>query len=132
MPSGEPATKSDLQNAVLQIQQQTKAQIEQSEQWMKSQFESVILLIQHMAERMDQRFEELDTRLERRFETIESRLDRIGDSTVYLVSQMGAFNRWADRMDRNQSSLLGTQAAQQKAIDHLAERVSRLEQRNQN
>jgi hypothetical protein len=132
MASQEPVTKADLQDVVLQIQQSTKAQIEQSEQRMKPQIESVVLLVQRVAERVDHRFEELEGWLERRFDGMESRLDRMNDALNYVVNQMGAFNRWADRVDRGYSSQLGTQEAQQKAIDSLNERVTRLERRNQN
>lgn len=121
MASQEPVTKGDLQEVVLQIQQSTEAQVE-----------SVLLLVQQVAERVDHRFEELEGRLERRFETMETRLDRMNDALNYVVNQMGAFNRWADRMDRGYASRLGTQEAQQKAIDNLNERVTRLERGKQN
>lgn len=125
-------TKANLQDVALQIQQMTKSQIRESEQRMKTQFESVILLIQQTADRFDHRFEELEGRFQTRFLAVESRLDRANESMVYALNHIGGFTRWADRRDRAFSSQLGTQEARQKAIDRLNERVSSPEQRNQN
>jgi polyhydroxyalkanoate synthesis regulator phasin len=61
---------------------------------------------------------ELNTRIQ----AIERRLDRIADTTTALT-------RWADRLDGENTALTGTQAAQQRAIDDLARRVSELEKR---
>lgn len=113
-------------------EERTRAQIEASEQRTKAQFESVIVLIQQMTDRFDHRLEEFEGRFEPRFRAVESRLDRSNESIVYAMGQLTAFSRWADRSDRDQSSVLGTQVAQQKAIDDLNLRVTRLEQRNQN
>jgi hypothetical protein len=101
----------------------------------KGDIENVVLLLEQMTERIDHRFEEVDKRfdaVDRRFEVIENRLDRMNDALVYVQGQMAAITRWSDRMDRNHSAQLGTQEAQQRAIDGLAERVTRLEQRQQN
>ena len=98
----------------------------------KGDIENVVNLIQHMGERMDQRFEAVDRRFEavdRRFEAVESRLDRIGDTLAGLLSQMSGMTRWADRLDRDHSAVQATQTAQQHAIDDLAARVARLEGR---
>jgi septal ring factor EnvC (AmiA/AmiB activator) len=101
----------------------------------KADIESVVLLLQQMAERFDHRFEEVDKRfdaVDRRFEAVENRLDRIGDTLAGLQTQMAGMTRWSDRLDRDHSAVLGTQEAQRQAIDSLAERVTRLEQRQQN
>ena len=91
---------------------------------------AVLHILQQMTERMDQRFDDM----ERRFVSVDSRLDRVNDTLASvqtqmgaLTSQMGAMTRWSDRFDREHTSLIQTQAAQQKAIDELAKRLSRLE-----
>jgi len=87
----------------------------------KADIESVVLLLQRMNDRMDHRFE-----------AIENRLDRISDTLVGVQSQMAAVTRWSDRLDRDHGANLGTQAAQRRAMDDLAARVTRLEQRSRN
>jgi len=89
----------------------------------KADVENVIALMHQLVERMDQRFEGI----ERRFDTIDNRLDRITDTLVGVQNQMAAMTRWADRFDRDLSATLATQVVQQRAIDSLVERVSRLE-----
>ena len=84
----------------------------------KSDLENVVTLLQQHFERSDQRFDGIDLRL-----------DRVNDTLVGVQSQMAAMTKWADRFDREHTGLLHTQAAQQRAIDALADRVTRLEQR---
>ena len=104
-------SKADIDDAVTRLRQETK-----------SGFESVLHLIEQLTERFDQRFEGMG-----------SRMDRVSDTVNSIYGQMGALSRWGDRMDRNHLGILGTQAAQQTAIDSLAARVTRLEQeRSQN
>jgi uncharacterized coiled-coil protein SlyX len=90
----------------------------------------ILSLLQQINERMDQRFDELD----RRFGSVDSRLDRVNDTLASvqtqigaLTSQMGAMTKWSDRFDREHTSVIQTQAAQQKAIDALNVRISKLE-----
>ena len=100
----------------------------------KGDIESVLLLIQQLIHQLETKVDRLDKKIEgvdRRFEAVESRLHRLGDTMVHLNSQVTTFTRWAERTDRSQSSILGTEAVQQKAIDNLKERVTRLEQINQ-
>jgi uncharacterized coiled-coil protein SlyX len=90
----------------------------------------VLHLLQQMTERIDQRFDDV----ERRIDSVDSRLDRVNDTLASvqtqmgaLTGQMGAMTRWGDRFDREHTSVMQTQAAQQKAIDELAKRLTRLE-----
>jgi uncharacterized coiled-coil protein SlyX len=91
---------------------------------------ALLNLLNQINERIDQRFDEM----ERRFGSVDSRLDRVNDTLASvqtqmgaLTSQMGAMTRWSDRFDREHTSIMQTQSAQQKAIDDLAKRLSRLE-----
>ena len=98
----------------------------------RADIEDVLALIQQFAERVDQRFEAIGQRFEamdRRFEAIDRRLDRMGESLVGVQTQMVAMTKWSDRFDRDQNATLATQTAQQRAIDELAARVAKLEQR---
>ena len=91
----------------------------------KADIENVLTLLQQHFESIDRRFEAMD----RRFEAIDNRLDRIADTLASVQNQMAAMTRWADRFDRDHNAILQTQSAQQRAIDDLAARVSRLEER---
>jgi chromosome segregation ATPase len=98
----------------------------------KRDIERVMELIVQLLQEVDRRFGEVDRRfaeVDRRFESIERHMDRHGDALVSIQGQMAAVTRWADRLDRDNGSILATQAAQQRAIDELAARVTRLEQR---
>lgn len=106
MPSDAPATKADI--------------------------ESVVLLIQQLAERFDHRFDAIDRQFEgmnRQFEALGKRVDKLGDAMAGMQLQMAAMTRWSERTDRDQLNILSTQTSQQRAIDDLAGRVTRLEQR---
>jgi TolB-like protein len=54
-------------------------------------------------------------------------LDRITDTLAGVQNQMAAMTRWADRFDRDHTAIIQTQSAQQRAIDELAARITRLE-----
>ena len=97
---------------------------------LKNLSENIMMLIQQLADRFDQRFDAVEKRfdlVDKRFEAVENRLDRLSDTLIGVQSQMAAMTRWADRFDREQSATLATQAAQQRAIDDLIARVKRLE-----
>lgn len=89
----------------------------------KADIENVVTLVHQLVDRMDQRFEGL----EHRFDAINNRLDRITDTLVGVQNQMAAMTKWADRFDRDLSATLATQVVQQRAIDSLVDRVSKLE-----
>ena len=94
----------------------------------KADIESVVTLIQHNNENMLTLIQQFAERVDQRFEAIDRRLDRMGESLVFVQSQMGSLTKWADRLDRDQNAALATQTAQQRAIDELAARVTKLEQ----
>lgn len=58
---------------------------------------------------------------------MDRRLDRITETVIAIQGQLAAVTRWSDRVDRDFSPLLATQTAQQRAIDDLAARITRLE-----
>jgi len=66
--------------------------------------ENMLTLIPEFVDRVDQRFEAL----ERRLEGIDRRLDRMGESLVFMQSQMASLTKWADRLDRDQNATLAT------------------------
>ena len=106
-------------------------QINGDEPATKRDIERVIDLIIQLHQELDRRFEAVDHRFEavdRRFEAVERQMDRFGEGLFGIQSQMAAVTKWADRLDRDNHSMIGTQAAQQRAIDELAARVSRLEE----
>jgi hypothetical protein len=58
----------------------------------------------------------------RRTESLERRVDRASDTVAGLSAELAAFNRWANRLDRDNADLRATQIAQQRAVDELAKR----------
>lgn len=89
----------------------------------KRDIERVIELVVQLHQELDRRFADVD----RRLESMERRMDRFGETLFGIQSQMGAVTKWADRLDRDNHNLIATQAAQQRAIDELAVRVTKLE-----
>ena len=63
--------------------------------------------------------------LDRRMDALERRMDRIADTTGSIATELAALTRWANRMDRENLEIIGTQAAQQRAIDDIAKRLPR-------
>jgi archaellum component FlaC len=74
---------------------------------------------------VNRRFDAVD----RRFEAMDNRLDRLGNSVAYVESQMAAFTRWAERLDKQQTTSLDTQRGQQHAVDQLARRITKIEEK---
>jgi septal ring factor EnvC (AmiA/AmiB activator) len=90
---------------------------------LNQRFEAMAELIHQLAERMDERFDKVD----QRFTAVEQRLDRMENRMTAMEFQMAGINRSVDSSDRQFSQVLVTQGAQQKALDDLAARVTRLE-----
>lgn len=100
----------------------------------KEDIDRVVELIIQLHQELDRRFEAVDRRFEavdRRFEAVDRRLDRMNEALASIQAQMAAMTRWGDRLDRDNEALLATQSAQQRAIDDLAARVTKLETRQQ-
>ena len=97
---------------------------------MNRRFDSVAELMSRVVERIDARIDTLEHRMEQRFEALERHVNRIGDQMAGFNQQMAALSRWAEHSDRDATAVLSTQAAQQRAIDDLTARVTKLERRN--
>jgi archaellum component FlaC len=95
---------------------------------LNQRFDSMAELIHQIAERIDEPFAALEGQMNQRFAAIEQRLDRIENRMTAMEFQMAGINRSVDSSDRQFSKILVTQGAQQKAIDDLAARITRLEQ----
>ena len=93
----------------------------------KQDAERVLELVLRLHQDLDRRFADID----RRFEALERRMDRMAETLFAVHSQMGALTKSADRLDKNNQDILSTQVAQQRAIDELAARVTKLESRQQ-
>ena len=72
---------------------------------------------------MARRFEEVD----HRFEGLDRRMERINEGMRAVEIRMAALSRWADNLDRDNTAMNSSQAAQQRAIDQLNARVARIE-----
>lgn len=96
---------------------------------MSRRFDGMAELIAQMNERIDQRFGELDRRIDQRFRGLERRLDRVEERLGSVEFQLVGLNRSEVGRERSISEMAATQTAQQRVIDDLASRVTRLEQR---
>src|ERR1019366_535800 len=85
--------------------------------------EVIIGNISDLREDMNRRFEEVD----RGLQALDRRLERTAESMRGIEVRMSALTKWADTYDRDNASMLSNQAAQQRAIDQLAQRVARIE-----
>ena len=136
-PEQQPATKQDLASAVAEIKTVVEAstaamrgEFEASTAAMRGQFEaSTAALREEFRERLDAAvvsvgadFSELRQEQRLRLEALERRLDRVSDSMAVLSAEIAAFNRWANRLDRDNADLRSTQIAQQRAVDDLVKR----------
>lgn len=75
--------------------------------------------------RIDRRFDQVDQRLE----AAERRLERIENSLAAIQLHTAGMSKSLAEAERIDSRMTATQMAQQQAIDDLARRVAKLEQR---
>jgi chromosome segregation ATPase len=62
-----------------------------------------------------------------RLATVENRLDNFLQTLISMDQRMTALLRQSDRLERDNGTILTTQAVQQTAIDQLAQRLTKLE-----
>jgi ABC-type transporter Mla subunit MlaD len=72
---------------------------------------------------------DLRAELTRRMDKIENQVDNLMSIVLAIDGRMPALTKWLDRIDRDNRTLDGTQAAQQKAIDQLAAQVADIQRR---
>jgi|SRR5580658_634975 hypothetical protein len=83
-------------------------------------------------EHVDLKFDEVYKRLdhiEQRLDLIERRVDRLDSRFSVFEFQMAGIGKALTAGEKFDGELSGTQAAQQRAIDELARRVAKIEQR---
>lgn len=80
---------------------------------------------QTLGERMDRRFDQV----EQRFDTLERRMDRFETTLGMIQLQTAGMSKSLADAERIDSRMTATQMAQQQAIDDLARRVAKIEQR---
>ena len=85
--------------------------------------EAIIGNLSDLRSEINTRFEEVS----RQFAGLERRLERTAETMHSIDLRMGALSKWADTYDRDNGAMLSNQAAQQRAIDQLAQRLTRLE-----
>jgi hypothetical protein len=71
----------------------------------------------------------LQREMNARFDAVERRLDRTENNTNAILMQMAGVSRSLTQAERAESEYAVNSAAQQRAIDQLAARVTKLEQR---
>lgn len=81
---------------------------------------------------MVQRIDGLERSLGLRIDGLERRFDTIASVVLSVDARMGALTRWADTSEKSHAQLTAAQAAQQRAIDQLSQRIAKLEQQKSN
>lgn len=89
----------------------------------------ILKVIEGTTGSLQREMEALERRLDTRLETVERRLDNLIPVVVSLDQRMAAMLRQHDGLLQETGAARATQAAQQRAIDDLSSRVSRLEER---
>jgi len=90
-------------------------------------FNGVAELIAQLAQHLDARIEALSSSVNARFDLLESQYRRVEARLDSIELQMRAFHKALSDHDRAMLGILSTQAAQQKAIDEIVNRLGRLE-----
>jgi hypothetical protein len=104
-----------------------KHEFEQLRQDVERRFEAVEESIRQWAERMHARFDGLAAEVERRFDLFENRLDRMDSLLAGMEINFSSFHKELDGHERYFQAYW--QAAQQKAIDNIVDRLFGLEHR---
>ena len=90
-------------------------------------FNGVADLIAQFAQHLDARIEALSSSVNARFDLLEGQYRRVEARLDSIELQMRAFHKALSDHDRAMPGILSTQAAQQKAIDEIVNRLGRLE-----
>lgn len=81
---------------------------------------------------MVQRIDGLQRSLGQRIDGLERRFDIIASVVISVDARMAALTRGADNSEKSHAQLTAAQAAQQRALDQLSQRVAKLEQQKSN
>jgi len=106
---------------------QITAIVADSEQRLIARQERAIEAIGNDFSELRQEFKALLQPIATRLTTVEHRLDNFLQTLISVDQRMTALLRQSDRLERDNGTMLTTQAVQQTAIDQLAQRVTKLE-----
>lgn len=110
----------------------TQEDLDQIRALISANNEVLFAAMRAIEEHVDRKFDEVYKRLdhiEQRLELIERRVDRLDSRFSVFEFQMAGIGKALTAGDKFDSELSNTQVAQQRAIDELARRVAKIEQR---
>ena len=116
--SQQPATRADLDRAVEQFDRRIDRVLERFDH-----------AIEAFTSNLSEVRAELIERIDKVHETLNRRLDRVETNLNAVQMQLLGMSKSLTDAERLDSTMLGTQSAQQRAIDDLAARVTRIERR---
>jgi hypothetical protein len=106
---------------------QITALVADSEQRLIARQEHAIEAIGNDFSELRQEFKGLLQPIATRLGTVENRLDNFLQTLISVDQRMTILVRQSDRLERDNGTMLTTQAVQQTAIDQLAQRLTKLE-----
>jgi len=110
----------------------TQEDLDQIRALISTNNEVLFAAMRGIEEHVDRRFDEVTKRLdqlEHRLELVERRLDRLDSRFTAFEFQMAGIGKSLSVGEKFDGELSATQVAQQRAIDDLARRVAKIEQR---
>jgi chromosome segregation ATPase len=123
--------RADLEHAVNELRAEFRADLEHAVSELRTEIRAnQDRAAESFATELTQVREELTARIDqlsRRVGTLEERVSNLAPVIISLDARMATFTRSMDRLVGLHDDVAATQAAQQRAIDQLAARITRIE-----
>ena len=119
--------RGEMNTNLAQLRDETNTKFAESREDFRRSLDAAV---QSVATDFSQLREEMNTRFDhvnQRFDSVERRLDLTSETMRGIDYRISALGKWADTCDRGASAILATQAAQQRAIDEIVNRLTRIE-----
>jgi len=107
----------------------TQEDLEQIRALISANNEVLFAAMRAIEEHVDRSIADLRDEMNKRLDLVERRLDRLDTRFCVFEFQMAGIGKALAAGEKFDGELSGTQAAQQRAIDELARRITKIEQR---
>jgi uncharacterized coiled-coil protein SlyX len=107
----------------------TQEDLEQIRALISANNEVLFAAMRAIEEHVDRSIADLRDEMNKRLDLVERRLDRLDTRFSVFEFQMAGIGKALAAGEKFDGELSGTQAAQQRAIDELARRITKIEQR---
>jgi CII-binding regulator of phage lambda lysogenization HflD len=124
MRTSQESMRAEMRTSLDRAVESLRAEIHASQESMRAEMRTNL---DRAVESIAGDFSELRQALTSRMDTLERRFDNQLPIILSIDQRLGALTRQSDRLERDNGAVLSNQAAQQRAFDQLAARVTRLE-----